>query len=247
MRVRRHARRRWRFGDAARRHRQSPAVADQRAVRPDHPVARHDDSERVPAVGGADGPRGGRPPDAPCELAVGDGVAVGNAAQLVPHPALERGAGGDERQVEVAAPTPEVLQQLPLRLAQGSGQGSASLPPLRIGSVRRRVGQVDALDGAVVADDPQGSDGGVEVVVGEAHADQYLMIASSSPRCSACPRDWPACATSGRHHSPSRRHQRLPAPSQMVMFTTLMSAPSLHQVPMSTLPEPKRMGAAAVP
>ena len=49
------------------------------------------------------------------------------------------------------------------------------------------------------------------------------------------------------HHSPSRRHHRLPAPSQITMFTTLMSAPSFHQVPMSTFPDPKSMGAGAVP
>ena len=49
------------------------------------------------------------------------------------------------------------------------------------------------------------------------------------------------------HHNPSSRHHRLPAPSQMVMLTTLMRAPSRHQVTMSTLPDPKRMGAAAVP
>ena len=45
------------------------------------------------------------------------------------------------------------------------------------------------------------------------------------------------------HHKPSSRHQRLPAPSQITMFTTLIRAPSFHQSPMSTLPEPNRMGA----
>ena len=58
----------------------------------------------------------------------------------------------------------------------------------------------------------------------------------------------PTSATSpAHHHSPSRRHQRLPAPSQIAMCTRLISAPSRHQVPMSTFPDPKRMGAAAVP
>ena len=64
-------------------------------------------------------------------------------------------------------------------------------------------------------------------------------------------RNWRPSLTSSRvprstaHHKPSSRHHRLPAPSQITMFTTLMSAPSRHQSPISTFPI--RTGSAPVP
>src|SRR5580698_7734156 len=68
----------------------APVAAD--AVARHHAVAGHDDGNRVLAVGLSHCTRPPRPPDAPGQLAVADGLTVGNACELGPHLALERGS-----------------------------------------------------------------------------------------------------------------------------------------------------------
>jgi hypothetical protein len=48
------------------------------------------------------------------------------------------------------------------------------------------------------------------------------------------------------HQRPRIFHQRPPIPSQMIIFTTLISAPSFHQSASLTYPEPNSTGAGPV-
>src|SRR5216683_549076 len=73
-------------------HLEPAAVSAERSVRGDHTVARHDQRDRVPAVGGAHRPGGGRSSDGPRQLSVGPGGAGGDGAQRGPDLALEPGA-----------------------------------------------------------------------------------------------------------------------------------------------------------
>ena len=73
------------------------AESGELAVRADHPVARHDDRDRVPAVGGADRTRLVHVAEPPGLLAVADGLAVRNRQQRAPRGELERRAVGRER------------------------------------------------------------------------------------------------------------------------------------------------------
>src|SRR3954452_8908411 len=92
--------------------RQPAAVAGERAVGADHAVARHDDRDRVLAVGGADGAERGRVPDLAGDLAVGGGLPVRDLQQRIPDQALERRALGPQRDVELRARAREVLGEL---------------------------------------------------------------------------------------------------------------------------------------
>ena len=71
--------------------------------------------------------------------------------------------------------------------------------------------------------------------------------AAMAAAVSSGPHDGVAICSACDHHSPNSFHHRLPIPNQIVMFTTLMRAPSFHHVPISTFPDPNRMGAGAVP
>ena len=75
-----------------------PPYPVKRAVGPDHAVAGHDHRDRVAAVGKADGASGAGGADLAGDLAVADGLAVGDLAQRLPDAQLERVAGEAERE-----------------------------------------------------------------------------------------------------------------------------------------------------
>ena len=54
------------------------AVAGERSVRPDHPMAGHDDADGIVVIGPAHSPNGLRFPDAFRLLAIGDRFPIGN-------------------------------------------------------------------------------------------------------------------------------------------------------------------------
>src|SRR5204862_6056258 len=70
----------------------APAVAAERAARPNHPVTRDDNRYLVLAVDAADGANGAGRADAARHVGVGPGLAVGNLAQRFPRGHLEHGA-----------------------------------------------------------------------------------------------------------------------------------------------------------
>src|SRR3954452_25018223 len=112
-------------------HRQAAAEADELAVGADHPVAGHDDGDRVAPVGQPDGARGPGRPDAPGDLAVGRGLAVGDLAQGGPYALLEGVAVGLQRELEARPLAGEVRAQL----CDGRGQRrvlEALRPGLRV-------------------------------------------------------------------------------------------------------------------
>src|SRR3989442_1214283 len=110
---------------------QAAAEAGQLAARPDHAVTGDDDGDRVLAVGGAHGASGARVAEAPRQLAVARGGAVGDGAEEVPHLLLEGRAGRVERQVERRPGAGEGLVSLvPSPGEQRAGGALApSLPP----------------------------------------------------------------------------------------------------------------------
>src|SRR6516162_9193086 len=70
---------------------ETAAVAGQAAVAADHPVAGHDDRDRVGPVGQADRARRDQPlAQRPRDVAVADGAPVRDLGQLGPHGHLER-------------------------------------------------------------------------------------------------------------------------------------------------------------
>src|SRR5256885_2804545 len=82
------------------------------AVRTDDAVTRNDDGDGVLAVGGTDGAGGSQVAQAARDVAVAARHPVGNRAQLLPHPQLERSAARVERQIEAGASAGEVLGEL---------------------------------------------------------------------------------------------------------------------------------------
>src|SRR5947209_822584 len=88
------------------------AVPGQLAVAADDAVAGNDDGDRVLAVGQPDGAAGFGVADPLGQLAVGDGLAVGNVCKCLPYPPLEQRAGRRQRQLEGRAPAVEVLVEL---------------------------------------------------------------------------------------------------------------------------------------
>src|SRR5215475_10284397 len=104
---------------------QAPAVAGERAVRADHPVAGHDDRDRVAPVGQPDGAGGDRRlTQRGGYLAVADRLAVRDPGELGPHGELERRAARRERQVERGALAREVLTQLRGHRTEPAGTAS---------------------------------------------------------------------------------------------------------------------------
>ena len=88
---------------------EAAAVPDQRSRRADHSMARHDDRDRVGAVGGADGTRGAGRPEGACDSSITRRLAWWNGPQRYPHPFLECGAPHVEwNVVEVRARAREV-------------------------------------------------------------------------------------------------------------------------------------------
>src|SRR4051812_9005960 len=89
------------------------AVASDAVVRCEHPVARHDDRNRVRADGATDGAAGRRPTGCETELAVGDDLTPLEVDELGPDRPLELGARvEDDGKVEVVASAGEVLDEL---------------------------------------------------------------------------------------------------------------------------------------
>src|SRR5690349_10651810 len=93
---------------------QSPAVADELAVRPDDAMAWDDDDDRIRAVRGSDGASGGRITDASRELAVRDRLSVGDVQQRVPDAHVERRPLRPKGDLERLALSVEVLAELRL-------------------------------------------------------------------------------------------------------------------------------------
>ena len=96
-------------------------------------MARCDDRDRVPAVGGPDGADGQGPPDLPRDRAVASGLAVGDREQRLPDALLELRALEIERHGERLQPAGEVGGELPLRLDQDRmarvlDQGARAVP-----------------------------------------------------------------------------------------------------------------------
>src|ERR1700733_6876498 len=74
--------------------RKAAAIARQRSVGADEPVAWYDDGNRIGAVRQSDRTHGLRPPESRGQGAVARGLAGGNASQRGPHGALKRRAVG---------------------------------------------------------------------------------------------------------------------------------------------------------
>src|SRR5712692_6645055 len=79
---------------------QPAAVSGELAVRSNDAMAGNDDRNGIGTVCQAHGARGVRVADASGQLAVGDGLAVGDLAKLLPDSLLKGGALGREREVK---------------------------------------------------------------------------------------------------------------------------------------------------
>src|SRR6185295_409578 len=90
------------------------AAAESReiSVRADHAMTRHDDRNRVLAVGRANGARIPGVAELARELPVAGRAAVGDLAQQGPYAALELGSVSIERQIEADSGALEILRQL---------------------------------------------------------------------------------------------------------------------------------------
>src|SRR3954451_19819775 len=130
-------------------HFQATCVARQLAGGADDPVARDDDGDRVDGVRVPD--RAGDAAELARELAVGDGLAVGDLDERVPHALLELGAARRELQVELLAVAREVL----VELGRHVGERAVVRPGLGVEAVS--VG-VQARQAALVALDEDRAD-----------------------------------------------------------------------------------------
>src|SRR5918994_2772204 len=140
------------------------AVAGEGAVRADHAVARHDDRDRVAAVGEADGADLARVAERERERAVGGRLAIRDAEQQVPDAALEGGPGGAQLELELRALAGEVLGELAGRL----GERLRVVLPDGVEVERRHV---EAGQGSVLGGQQELPDRAVDDVVGgRAHA-----------------------------------------------------------------------------
>src|SRR6266404_7238844 len=100
---------------------QAAAVAGQRAVRTDDPMARNQDGNGIAAVREPHRPRCIRIADALRQLTVAPGCPVRNFSERTPYALLELGSLQVQRQIEVAAGSREVFLELPRRLRQRPG------------------------------------------------------------------------------------------------------------------------------
>src|SRR6187551_186855 len=78
---------------------ETPSVAAQRTVRADHPMARHENRDRVGSVGGTDRSDCVRLTDRSCDVGVAAGLPDRNPAKLAPHGFLETGAANIDRKL----------------------------------------------------------------------------------------------------------------------------------------------------
>src|SRR5207249_1821073 len=90
------------------------AEAGEVTVRTDHPMAGHDDRDRIFAVGGAHRPGLSRTPETFRKLTVTGRCAVGDGAKEIPDAAFELRARRVQWDVERRAHTGEVLAELSL-------------------------------------------------------------------------------------------------------------------------------------
>src|SRR5258705_12363432 len=88
---------------------ESARVARERAIGADDAMARNEDRQRVAARRGTGRTDGRRISRARGEIAISDGSAERHRADLVPHRALKRGTRWRERDVELCAPSVEIL------------------------------------------------------------------------------------------------------------------------------------------
>src|SRR5260370_38605756 len=92
--------------------RQAAAVAGQRSVRTDDPMARHQGGNGIAAVREPHRPRSILVADALCEFAVAPGFPIWNLRELAPNAQLKWGALHAQRQIEFTALPREVFLQL---------------------------------------------------------------------------------------------------------------------------------------
>jgi hypothetical protein len=92
--------------------RQATSIACQPSVAPDNPVAGNNDGNGILAIGQTHRTDRLRLPDAISQLAVGDGLSVGDGEQILPNAELKRRALERERQTELFQFSPEVGLQL---------------------------------------------------------------------------------------------------------------------------------------
>src|SRR3954470_24373243 len=90
-------------------HLEAARVAGERAVRADHPVARHYHRHGVAPVRAADRAGRARTADPARDLGIRGGLAVRDRPHLVPHAALERRALELDGELELGAFAGEVL------------------------------------------------------------------------------------------------------------------------------------------
>src|SRR6266700_1165048 len=155
---------------------QAAAEAGQLTARPDHAVTGHDDGDRVLAVGGAHGASGARVAEAPRQLAVARGGAVGDGAEEIPHLPLEGRAGRLERQVERRPGAGEVLLQLVPSPGEQRAGGAVAVvlsarPPLHFVEWRTVAGsrEMDACECGVRGREHELAEGAREAGEGGAH------------------------------------------------------------------------------
>ncbi len=100
------------------------AKAGERAVGPDHAVARNDDRQRIRTVGKPDRPRTSDDSHVPRELPVRPGLAVGDGAQPFPDRELKRRARRGELQLEAPSLPGEILGKLRPHAREGCRVGN---------------------------------------------------------------------------------------------------------------------------
>ena len=136
---------------------EAAGVPGQAAARADHPVAGHDDADRVPAVGVPDRLRGAGVAQFGGQLPVRAGFAVRDLRQQGPDLLLERRAARRELEVELAPRAREVLAELGFR-----GFEAVVVAAAEVGQARRPEVAVEVEPGQrlAVADQGQRTDRG---------------------------------------------------------------------------------------
>src|SRR6266571_1768323 len=94
------------------------AIAAERPVGSNHPMARDDDRDAVLAVDAADGADGARRSDAARHVRIRPRLAVGDLAERAPRGELELRAALLQREIEIAPRPREILAQLVCRTTQ---------------------------------------------------------------------------------------------------------------------------------
>lgn len=102
----------------------------------------------------------------------------------MPYLQLELGADRGQLQLEPAALAVQVFEQLPA----GFGDGVRVVPPVLAAlGVVAVLREQDVAQAAGVGDDGERTDGGVEAVVAEAHAESLGAGSDAASPCPSCP------------------------------------------------------------